>query len=111
MSIIKNGFFAYFSGLSMAWIVPPNFSLSGFKTFLGILFGITIGTLSLVLLRELNGRWDWETPGELIGTTIGFMAAIVWDKNSLPALLVNKKGITPFNALFQGTESRRSKNK
>ena len=97
-SVVKNAFGFYFMALCMAWIVPSSFELSGFKTFLSVLFGVVIAFSSLALLSERNEMLFWEYSGELVGSLIGYLGATQWDKNSLRVLLVNTSSANPYNS-------------
>jgi hypothetical protein len=99
-SLVKNGFSTYFAILSMAWVVPKTFDLSGFKTFASILFGCVLGISSLALLgqRDAGSFLSWEYSGEVLGLTLGYLSAVHWDKNSIKALLSKMKGASPYTA-------------
>ena len=99
-SLVKNGFSTYFVILSMAWVVPKGFELSGFKTFASILFGCVLGISSLALLgqRDAGSVLSWEYSGEALGLTLGYLSAVHWDKNSIKALLSKTKGASPYTA-------------
>ena len=98
MSVVKNGFYFYYMALCMAWIAPSTFNYSGFRTFISILFGVMVAISARALLVERDELWFWELAGEVTGLALGYMGATVWDKNSVPALLANMKGVCPFNA-------------
>ena len=97
-SVVKNAFSFYFMALCMAWIVPGSFNLSGFKTFISVLFGVVIALSSVALLGEKSEMLLWECSGEVVGLLIGYLGFMQWDKNSLSVLLVNTKGANPYNS-------------
>jgi len=99
-SLIKNCFSTYFVILSMAWVAPKNFELSGFKTFASILFGCVLSIASLALLEQRGAvsYLSWEYSGEVLGLTLGYLSAVHWDKNSIKALLSKTKGASPYTA-------------
>jgi hypothetical protein len=99
-SLVKNGFSTYFVVLSMAWVVPKSFELSGFKTFTSILFGCVLGISSLALLgqRDAGSLLSWEYSGEVLGLSLGYLSAVHWDKKSVKALLSKTKGASPYTA-------------
>ena len=99
-SIVKNGFSTFFMILCMAWIVPKSLGVTGLKTLVSILYGIVIALTSRALLTtpEAKGIEGWEYAGEVIGLTLGYLSATVWDKHSLKNLLQNEKGVMPYNA-------------
>lgn len=99
-SLVKNGFGTYFIILSMAWVAPKNFELSGFKTFTSILFGCVLALSLLALLgeRDAGSFLSWEYSGEVLGLTLGYLGAVHWDKNSIKALLKKAKGANPYTA-------------
>ena len=97
-SSVKNGVSFYFMALCMAWIAPSSFSLSGFKAFISVLFGVVVALSSVALLGEKSEILWWEYSGEVIGLLLGYLGATQWDKNSLRVLLVNTKGVNPYTS-------------
>jgi len=99
-SLVKNGFCTYFVILSMAWVAPKSFDLSGFKAFTSILLGCGLGISLLALLGQPDARslLFWEYSGEVLGLALGYLSAIHWDKKSVKALLSKAKGVSPYTA-------------
>ena len=97
-SVVKNSFSVYFMALCMAWVSPSTFSLSGFKTFVSILFGVILALSSMALLGGKTEMLFGEISGEVIGLLLGYLAATQWDKNSLRVLLADTKGAFPYNS-------------
>jgi hypothetical protein len=94
MSVIKNGVSVYFGILGCAWIVPKNCSPHLLKTIVSILFGSAI----VLTLLAFLGEQTWEYAGEILGISLGYLGATVWDKNGIIALLQKTKGAHPLNA-------------
>lgn len=104
---VKSFTLSYFQILSMAWVAPPTLRPTNFRILVSLLFGIylTIYVLGMsALLSGQPGVLDgkavpaWEVWTGFAATLTGYVVAVFGDKNSIPALLEDAKGVHPYNS-------------